>query len=58
MKCTHQGAELQAFGDKLQCAAHGSEFNNKGIVESGPASSDLKKFPIIIENNTLKISLK
>lgn len=58
MKCTHQGAELQAFGDKLQCAAHGSEFSSNGVVESGPAQGDLRKFPIIIENNTLKISLK
>ena len=58
MKCTHQGAELQVFGDKLQCAAHGSEFSNKGVVESGPANSNLRDFPILIENNILKISLK
>jgi len=58
MKCTHQGAELQVFGDKLQCAAHGSEFSSNGVVESGPAQEDLRKFPIVIENNLLKISLK
>jgi Rieske Fe-S protein len=58
MSCTHQGAELQVFGDKLQCAAHGSEFGNTGNVESGPASTGLRKFPIIIENNSLKISLR
>jgi Rieske Fe-S protein len=58
MECTHQGAELQVYGDKLQCAAHGSEFNNKGLVEDGPATIDLRNLPILIENNTLKISLK
>jgi Rieske Fe-S protein len=58
MVCTHQGAELQVFGDKLQCPAHGSEFNNRGVLENGPADEDLRKFPIIIENNILKISLK
>jgi Rieske Fe-S protein len=58
MECTHQGAELQVFGDKLQCSAHGSEFNNKGSVESGPADRNLRNFPITIDNNTLKISLK
>ena len=58
MKCTHQGAELQVYGDKLQCAAHGSEFSNVGTVESGPANTDLRNFPVIIENNILKISLK
>lgn len=58
MACTHQRAELQAFGDKLQCAAHGSEFSNKGVVESGPANTDLRKFPVRLEKNILKISLK
>lgn len=58
MECTHQGAELQVYGDKLQCVAHGSEFNNKGVVEDGPATTDLRNFPVLIENNILKISLK
>ncbi len=58
MKCTHQGTELQVFGDKLQCPAHGSEFNNQGKVENGPASDPLRTFPITIEGNQLKISLK
>ena len=58
MKCSHQGAELQVFGDKLQCTAHGSEFSNKGVVESGPANTNLRDFPILIENNILKISLR
>ncbi|PWA06586.1 QcrA and Rieske domain-containing protein [Flavobacterium psychrotolerans] len=58
MQCTHQDAELQVFGDKLHCSAHGSEFNNRGTVKSGPADRNLRSFPIIIDNNTLKISLK
>lgn len=58
MKCTHQGVELQAFGDRLQCPAHGSEFANKGQVKSGPADIGLRVFPVTIENTTLKISLK
>ena len=58
MQCTHQGAELQVFGDKLQCPAHGSEFSNKGSLENGPADRNLRNFPIIIDNGTLKISLK
>ncbi|PTT16437.1 hypothetical protein DBR27_02525 [Flavobacterium sp. HMWF030] len=58
MLCTHQGAELQVFGDKLQCPAHGSEFSSRGVLENGPANKDLRKSPVTIENNTLKISLK
>ncbi|MES2731422.1 MAG: Rieske (2Fe-2S) protein [Bacteroidota bacterium] len=58
MRCTHQGTELQVFGDKLQCPAHGSEFNNKGGVQNGPADETLRGFPITLENGLLKISLK
>lgn len=58
MQCTHQGAELQVFGDKLQCPAHGSEFGNKGDVQNGPADNKLRTFPVTIEKNQLKISLK
>jgi Rieske Fe-S protein len=58
MRCTHQGAELQVFGARLQCPAHGSEFNNKGVVQNGPADTNLRSFPITMLNNQLYISLK
>lgn len=58
MKCTHQGAELQAAGDMLQCPAHGSEFNNKGKVTSGPATNNLRVFPVTVNNNELFIDLR
>jgi len=58
MRCTHQGAELQVFGDKFQCPAHGSEFNSNGGIQNGPADMKLRTFAITIENNQLKISLK
>lgn len=58
LQCSHQGAELQVFGDKLQCPAHGSEFDNKGKVTNGPAEAGLRTFPVTIEATQLKISLK
>ncbi|HVM88027.1 MAG TPA: Rieske (2Fe-2S) protein [Puia sp.] len=58
MRCTHQGTELQVFGDKLQCPAHGSEFNDKGIVQNGPASVNLRTFPVTIQQAQINISLK
>jgi len=58
MQCTHQGTELQVFGDRLQCPAHGSEFDNKGAVLSGPADTRLRTFPVAIGENQLKILLK
>jgi len=58
MRCTHQGTELQVFGDKLECPAHGSAFNNNGIVQNGPASMDLRTFPVTIQRDQINISLK
>jgi Rieske Fe-S protein len=58
MRCTHQGAELQVFGDRLQCPAHGSEFNDRGVVKTGPAATNLRTFPVTIQNNQINISLK
>jgi len=58
MRCTHQGTELQASGDRLQCTAHGSEFDNKGAVKTGPADKALRSFPVTISNNQLFIDLR
>lgn len=58
MRCTHQGAELTAYGDKLVCSAHGSEFDNKGNVQNAPAENPLKTFPVLVDNQNIKISLK
>ena len=58
MRCTHQGAELQASGDRLQCPAHGSEFTNMGRVSNGPADKDLRSFPVTVSNNQLFIDLR
>jgi nitrite reductase/ring-hydroxylating ferredoxin subunit len=58
MRCPHQGAELQVFGSRLQCPAHGSEFDEKGVVKNGPADSNLRTFPVTEHNHQLYISLK
>ena len=58
LQCTHLGYELNAFGDKLVCSAHGSEFNNKGEVTNGPASEPLRSFPVRVDGQNILISLK
>ena len=58
MQCTHQGTELQASGDRLQCTAHGSEFDNKGLVKTGPADRSLRSFPVSVSNNQLFIDMR
>lgn len=58
MQCTHQGNELQVFGDRLQCPAHGSEFTRTGDVQNGPAYMSLRTFPVALVDDNLKISLR
>jgi Rieske Fe-S protein len=58
MKCTHQGNELQASGDHLHCSAHGSEFNNKGVLAQGPAERNLRTFKVIAEADKIFIDLR
>jgi len=58
MRCSHQGAELQASGDYLQCPAHGSEFNNKGVTTNGPASTNLRTFPVTVNGKEIFIDLR
>jgi Rieske Fe-S protein len=58
MQCSHQGNELQALGDQLHCPAHGSEFDSQGKVTQGPASHDLRKFPVSANGDTLFIDLR
>lgn len=58
MKCSHQGNELQASGDHLHCSAHGSEFNNRGMVEQGPAEENLRTFKVTSESTKIFIDLR
>lgn len=58
MKCTHQGNELQASGDHLHCSAHGSEFNNRGIVSQGPAEENLRTFKVSSGDTRIFIDLR
>ncbi|XHP75926.1 Cytochrome b6-f complex iron-sulfur subunit [Arenibacter antarcticus] len=58
LQCTHQGNELNAYGDKLVCSAHGSEFDNKGNVTNGPATDVLWSFPVRILQDIIHISLR
>lgn len=58
MKCSHQGAELQAFGDRLQCPAHGSEFDKMGKPLGPPADTALRNFQVTQQSNNLFILLQ
>jgi nitrite reductase/ring-hydroxylating ferredoxin subunit len=58
MRCTHQNNGLELFGDRLQCAAHGSEFNIQGAVLKGPAEMQLKEYNWQLDERHLKINIE
>lgn len=57
MECTHKGCELQPNGDFLVCPCHGSEFDNKGIVQNPPAEQNLKYFKITTDDDKVYIHI-
>ncbi len=58
LRCTHQGVELQLFGDRLICPAHGSEFNSSGEVTAGPAPGPLRTFTVEQDAIFVKVLLR
>ena len=58
LKCAHMGAEVNVVGDTLQCPAHGSEYNNRGMVTNGPATSNLRTFPVKVSETEIFIDLR
>lgn len=58
MECAHQGAEVNVAGSFLQCPAHGSEYDNRGRVTTGPAETGLRTFPVVVSNDQLFIDLR
>ncbi len=57
LECTHKGCELNPNNNHLVCPCHGSEFNNKGVVQNPPAEANLKQFKIKIDENYIYIQL-
>ena len=57
MRCTHKGCEVKPQGDFLVCPCHGSEFTNRGVVQSAPAQENLKAFIIKTDNENIYIQV-
>lgn len=57
LRCTHQGSELNVYGDLISCSAHGSEFDNMGNVMQGPAEQRLKQYAVRATSDNLYIPL-
>jgi Rieske Fe-S protein len=57
LRCSHQYNELNVSGELLSCPAHGSEFDSKGNIISGPADTKLRSFPVTMDKQNLYIQL-
>ncbi len=44
--CTHKACQPVVFEYSLDCPCHGSQFDFEGEVLTGPASTNLKSFPV------------
>jgi len=57
MQCTHKGCELKPQGNYLACPCHGSEFDNKGVVQNPPAEQNLQNFQTKADDKNVYINL-
>ncbi|MCB2199612.1 Rieske (2Fe-2S) protein [bacterium] len=55
--CTHQGCTVHA-GATLDCPCHGSHFSLTGDVTHGPATKDLRSFPITRDGDILTVNFE
>ncbi|MHB1179528.1 MAG: QcrA and Rieske domain-containing protein [Daejeonella sp.] len=56
--CTHQGTSIEfknAQGNFV-CPNHGSVFSAAGVVMTGPAATNLKKYTVAVTGTTLNVS--
>ena len=58
LECSHQGCEVEPEGSYLKCPCHGSEYDNHGKVQHGPAEADLKSFAVETDIDNIFILLK
>lgn len=57
--CTHSGCvdDWTYASSSFTCNCHGSMFNNKGEVTSGPAASNLKEYGVEVEGESVTITI-
>lgn len=55
--CTHQGQilEYKSSTGKFYCPLHGSNFNQTGTVDNGPATEALKQYKTSLDGNKLRV---
>jgi len=57
LRCTHRGCTVQPSRNLLECPCHGSRYNNRGEVVKGPASRNLRPYPVTADAEYVRIAL-
>lgn len=55
LTCTHLGCQVVGTRAGFSCPCHGSRFDSRGRVLSGPAPSSLKPLPAVVEGDTVRV---
>jgi Rieske Fe-S protein len=53
--CTHLGCIVEVAGEELVCPCHGSTFERTGAVVRGPASRNLREYPLTLEEGGILV---
>ncbi|MCB0790746.1 MAG: Rieske (2Fe-2S) protein [Flavobacteriales bacterium] len=55
--CTHQGVtvQYQASSHRFHCNGHGANFSESGVVQNGPATTDLQRMNTSLEGQALRV---
>lgn len=58
LACTHAGTSINYSANQTRfiCPNHGSQFSTSGAVLTGPASSNLKQYNIVIAGSILTVT--
>lgn len=55
--CTHQGCDINSFQNgAMRCPCHGSSFDTRGEVVTGPATLALTEYTVARTGNTVTIT--
>ncbi len=57
LNCPHKNGPVKEKGGVLTCDWHGSTFDRDGKVTKGPSKQDLKRYPVTVEGDQLRVSV-
>lgn len=57
LNCPHKNGPVKEKGGVLTCDWHGSTFDSEGKVTKGPSKQDLKRYPVTVEGDQLRVAV-